>query len=106
MLLGVEGGRWWMRGLPAQSLAFISYSSLASFGDYPLMASVAPLAVDLRPRLFVSDSLAFLSSHQAQRVYRLSFYSFRPFILLLPSIGTTATFSLRFDSEYPVLPST
>ena len=61
MLLGVEGGRWWMRGLPAQSLAFISYSSLASFGDYPLMASVAPLAVDLRPRLFVSDSVFELS---------------------------------------------
>lgn len=29
--------------------------SLASFGDYPFTASVAPLAVGLRPRLSLSD---------------------------------------------------
>jgi hypothetical protein len=82
--------------------------SLASLGDHPLTASISPLAVDLRPRVFVSEFVFELSGFSivtsTQGVYRLSFYPFQ--ILLLPSIGTTATFSLRFDSEYLVLHST
>ena len=78
--------------------------SLVSFGDYPLMASVALLAVGLRPRLSpFSNSLAFFYRHIKHNwSIVLSFYFFFDlFILFLPPASAPRLlFSLRFDRFY------
>ena len=72
MLVGVEG---WVRGLLAQSLAFVG---LAVVGFFWRLSFDAPLAVCLRPRLSpFSNSLAFFYRHIKHNVsIVLSFYLF------------------------------
>ena len=107
-----------MVSLRSHWLSLVS-PSLVSFGDYSLTVSVAP-----RPASAIFSVVGlsgfFLSSHQAQLVYRfIILFHFRPFILLLPqhrhygycflcdSIGSTLglkNYAQSFDfpfSSYP-----
>ena len=92
MWVGVEV---WMRGLLAQSLAFVGLAVFGFFWRLSLMASVAPRPASVTFSVFELSGF-FLSSHQAQLVYRfIILFHFRPFILLLPQHRHHGCFFLR-----------
>ena len=84
MLGGVE---CWLRGLLAQSLAFVGLAVVGffwrlSFDGVCRSTRSRPASATFCFGLRFRTLWLFLSSHQAQRVYR--FILFRPFTLLLP----------------------
>ena len=104
MLVGIKG---WMRGLVAQSPVFVGLAVVGFF--WRLFFDCLHCSSRSRPAsatfcfgLRFRTLWLFLSSHQAQLVYRfIVLFLFRPFhSLVTPASAPRLLFSLRFDRFY------